>query len=323
MLRPGNDFNPFAPSVHLGHHQKALGDSVATFPAFAFALRNYPMIHFQIWPPDHMTELAEAAFAAYPNKTIKPARLIPTEADHKLPAALNKFKEGYTTLKTDLVDYVYRCVMDMDPPTQADKDYLQVVPTAAMKAQVAQRLGTSRYVVFTTNYTSKTRVFTAQVAQPVIDYVKARGFTPVFLGQKATPIMGDITIDAASSDIDITQGVNLLDSTTLMEAHAIMAGAAAVVGVDNGLLHLAAMTEVPVVAGFTNVAAATREPSRFGEKAWKWRSIEPPLSLACRLCQSRVHFAYEIKFTECMYGDYACNRLDPQEFISALQSFGV
>lgn len=322
MLRPGGP-NPFAKSVHIGFFQKALGDSVATLPAIKFALANYPMIHFQIWPPDHMTELVQAALAEYPNKTIKPARLIPTEADQKLPAALNKQKEGMTTLKTGLVDYTFRCILDMDPPTQADKDYLQVVPTAAMKAQVASRIGTSRYIVFTTNYTSKTRVFTAQVAQPVIDYIKSRGFTPVFLGQKSTPIMGDVAIPAESSDIDTSQGVNLLDSTTLMEAHAILAGAAAVVGVDNGLLHLAAMTEVPVVAGFTNVSAATREPSRFGEKAWKWRSIEPPLSLACRLCQSRVHFAYEIKFTECMYGDYACNRLDPQEFISALQSFGV
>ena len=314
--------SPFAPSVHIGFNQRALGDSVATLPAIAFALQQYPETHFQVWPPDYMVELVERALAPWPNKTVKGLSRIQAEADISLPAAMNKFKEGYSTLKTPLVEYAYRCLLDMDPPTAEDKNYLQP-PVAPLPDRLKTALGDQPYVVFTTNYTSRTRVFTPEVAHPIIDYVLARGHRPVFLGQKAVPVGGGATIGTSTSAIDTSRGLSLLDETTLVEAHSVLAGARAVVGVDNGLLHLAAMTDVPIVAGFTNVAASTREPHRHGTKSWRWSSVEPPKTLKCAPCQSKWHYCYNVKFTECPYEDYACNRLDPQEFISALQSFGV
>lgn len=312
--------SPFAASCHIGFMQKALGDSVASLPAIRFALRTYPDTVFQIWPPDYMVPLVEAALAEFPNKIVRPASRINTEADFTLPAALNKYKDGYTTLKTPLVPYAYRCILDMDPPTIADQNYVQIMPQPLSPALKAQ-LGDTPYVVFTTNYTSKTRVFTGAVANPVIDYVLARGYRPVFLGQKSVPLGGGAAIGTSTSDIDVSRGLSLLDATTLMEAQAILAGARAVVGVDNGLLHLAATSDVPIVAGFTNVAAHTREPYRHGEKAWNWRSIEPPKSLKCAPCQSKFHFCYKVKFTLCEYGDYLCNQLDPKLFINALEEF--
>lgn len=323
MIRPGGP-NPFAEEIHVAFNQAALGDSISTLPALVYALKNYHTTVFNIWPPDYQASLVAHALSPYPNARVRPASKINTEADKELPAAFNKFLNSYTTLKTELVPYTFRALLDHDPPSPVDMEYVQVTPKSEVISQAKNLLGgIEKYVVVTLNYTSETRRFLPKVANPVIDFIVAKEYTPVFLGSAKAPVNGGEAIQSHTTGADLSKGLSLLDRTSLEEAQAILGGATAVVGVDNGLLHLAATSQVPIVAGFTNVDPKTREPYRNGVKGWKWHNVVPTNELACRYCQSRWHLCYKVKFTECWYKDYQCLDLNPDEFIFYLRQYLV
>jgi len=311
MRMTRGDEYPFAPVVHLSFRQTALGDCVATMPAIIYALKHYPKTTFLIWPPDYLFSLFEFVLKEYPNKVIRPASKIATEADPDLPCATNKL-ELHSTLKTRADQYAFRAIMDMDAPSPVDLSY----PTVNVTEIETDKIIKERYVVFPTNFTSATRQFLPEVANDLIDYSIGLGYLPVFLGNSSTK-------DAApnqSSAIDFSKGCDLRDATTMLQTLRILGHASAVVGVDNGLLHLAALTNAPVIAGFTNVDPDTRVPYRRGIKGLRWTSIAPE-GLGCSPCQSKWHFIYDQKFTECRYGDYACLKLDVNKFKEAMDIY--
>jgi ADP-heptose:LPS heptosyltransferase len=85
-----------------------------------------------------------------------------------------------------------------------------------------------------------------------------------------------------------------------------MARAAATLGLDNGLLHLAACGPAPVVFGLTTADPRHRTPPRSeGERTIV---LTPPESLTCRFCQSRMRFLVGHNFDRCIYEDYACTK---------------
>jgi ADP-heptose:LPS heptosyltransferase len=163
------------------------------------------------------------------------------------------------------------------------------------------------YAVVTTAYTSDTRHWKSEYVNEVSDYLNSIGVTPVFLGKaythayKKTGIFG--TFDA-----DYTKGINLIDKTNLFEAHAIMANAKFVMGIDNGLLHLASMSQVPVIWGFTSVLPEHRLPYRNGIKGDNTYLVTPSEEeLPCTGCQSKFNFApSDHSFLNCWYDDLKC-----------------
>jgi len=70
-----------------------------------------------------------------------------------------------------------------------------------------------------------------------------------------------------------------------------------VVGLDNGLIHLAGLTDVPIVAGYTTVDPYFRLPWRHGVKGWRCFAVEP--SSECRYCQTATFCTYNINFLRC------------------------
>jgi len=311
------DSTPFAPEVHIGFKQTALGDCVATLPAIRFALKNYPSTTFNIWAPDYMADLVDRCFGAVPNARVYKASEIASRADVSLPAALNKFEgDGrHTTLKTRIDNYAFRAIVDMDPPEPKDAAYLQLTPRPEdMPPGLPQK-----YLVLTLGHTSDTRRMLPDLAQSITDHAGALGLPTVLLGTSK--------VSTGSGDLDVTQPaaptgevIDLRDWTSLLQAHAIMAGARVVVGIDNGLLHLAAMSEVPIIAGYTNVDPATRIPIRPGGYGWRYQAITPSVRPACVPCQSKWHFCYDVQFTKCFYKDYACLNFDHGHFISAIDN---
>jgi len=70
-----------------------------------------------------------------------------------------------------------------------------------------------------------------------------------------------------------------------------------IIGLDNGLIHLAGMTDVPIVAGYTTVDPYYRVPYRHGVKGWNCYVVEP--TSECRYCQTEHFETYGINFLEC------------------------
>ena len=94
-----------------------------------------------------------------------------------------------------------------------------------------------------------------------------------------------------------THYIDMIDQTTFPEALAILQDAKCVIGLDNGLIHLAGLTDAPIVVGYTTVDPYYRLPYRHGVKGWNCQVVEP--TSACRYCQTSILASYGIPFNRC------------------------
>lgn len=184
---------------------------------------------------------------------------------------------------------------------QADLD-------AARIPEAAAALTPGRYAVVTTGQTTPSRHVRPEYWNYVIEHVRAQGLTPVFLGKRVTETgnLRNIHTEYAR-ELRLDLGVNLLDQTSLFEAAAIMSRAAYVVGHDNGLLHLAGCTEVPIVFGYNLASPEHRKPIRTVGQTYDVALTHE--ELPCTFCQSRTNFVIGFNFRSCFYGDLRCMEL--------------
>jgi ADP-heptose:LPS heptosyltransferase len=146
-----------------------------------------------------------------------------------------------------------------------------------------------------------------EIANEVIDHIFKIGYVPLFLGKAATKVDPTRTLKGEYVEgINFEKGVDLRDKTNLLEAAKIMKESSLVVGLDNGLLHLAACSDVPIVMAFTNVEPRHRMPYRHDVLGWEVYPIVPDEKIECRFCQSQMKFAFDQNFAYCYYDDYKC-----------------
>lgn len=167
-----------------------------------------------------------------------------------------------------------------------------------------------RYAVLTPGFTTEVRMMRGKYLNTISSYLLYRGITPVYLGKNTFAISGKNHTVAptykASFDEDFKpeMGIDLREQTTLLEATEIMSGAEMVLGIDNGLLHFAGCTEVPIVFGHTITDPRHRSIRRpIGETI---NIVNSPKDLPCAGCQSHMRFVPFHDFKYCMYGDKAC-----------------
>lgn len=181
---------------------------------------------------------------------------------------------------------------------QADLDRLEL-PTEALHLQP------KKYIVVTTGMTTESRKTPPGAWNYIIDYVRELGFTPVFLGKSLMETGNPSNIHTAwQREIDYSKGVDLRDKTSLMQCASIMSRAACVVGHDNGLLHLAGCTEVPIVFGYNLASPEHRQPRRASGRIYNVALTSE--ELACNFCQSNTNFVIGYNFRQCFYKDNKC-----------------
>lgn len=126
------------------------------------------------------------------------------------------------------------------------------------------------------------------------------GITPVALG---APSVGTRTVHF-NPDYDFSNVIDLRGKTTLLQALKIMENAKLVIGLDNGLLHLAACTTTPIIFGYNIASPEHRRPRR---KKGTILDIHPdPKVLTCTFCQSKMRFMFNHDFKDCLYKDNKC-----------------
>lgn len=169
----------------------------------------------------------------------------------------------------------------------------------------AKVLESHKYAVITTGITTPSRHVPGKYWNPIIEYVIARGLIPVFLGKAVVETGNAKNIHTQwDPETRIDLGLDLRNKTTLTQAAAIMSRAAVVIGHDNGLLHLAGCTEVPIVFGYNLASPAHREPLRPAGKVYN--VVLTTKELVCNFCQSRTNFVIGYNFRQCFYGDNKC-----------------
>jgi hypothetical protein len=97
------------------------------------------------------------------------------------------------------------------------------------------------------------------------------------------------------------------------------------VGLDNGLLHLAACTPGNVIFGYNIASPEHRRPWR-GQ--YDERTVDVTLTadeLPCNWCQSRQKMMLNHSFHQCLYGDLKCVDMlfedDGKRFCDAIDYF--
>lgn len=209
-----------------------------------------------------------------------------------------KWDGNTSPMKIHLLDYAFLRLTDENPSLDK-KNYLQV---KLDKIKSRDFNLPEKYVVFTVGFTAEVREFLPAYINVLAQFVKHKGYTPVFIGQTQTKTGAAHVIKGTFSDeTDYSLGINLIDNTTLLEAAAIMDKAGAVVGVDNGLLHVAGCTKAPIVGGFTTVLPEIRMPVRNNILGHNFYPVTPDEDLGCTGCQQKTNFLYGHDYKKCWY----------------------
>jgi hypothetical protein len=130
------------------------------------------------------------------------------------------------------------------------------------------------------------------------------GITPVFLGKSDILLDGNKTTKF-KEDIHFHKGLDLREKTTVIEAAAIMQYAECTVGLDMGLLHVAAlMKDSKIIFGYNIVLPEHRRPRRDHGRCIDLFITKEELE--CIACQSVIKKLPTHKFDKCYYGDNKC-----------------
>lgn len=291
-----------------------MGDLIAQLPAVKYSLDNHPQLLVNLWVHNYGAELCKKAFEKYDRVTVYSLKEYEEKFNKNLYGR-SPYAHRIGNLAWHMTDHAFATIVGKQVEAK-DKNYIQIEPINVSSFNLPEK-----YMVVTTGFTSKARRWRRESISEVCDYITKIGYTPVFLGKSFTEAYNGEGI-TGNFDIDESKGISLIDKTSLLEAHGIMARAKCVIGVDNGLLHLGAMSEVPIIYAFTSVIKEHRLPYRHNEMGWNCYPIESK-ELKCFGCQSNCSFPpIDHDFRNCMYevDAYKCvDLLTSDKFIEQIK----
>lgn len=295
-----------------------VGDHVASLSAVHYIITQYNWLTPLVWLPDFLQELAKNVLPK--GTAIYGFSQMRGLYDPTKPTKTTKWDGSTSPMKIHCVDYSFLKLCDENPEARY-KNYLKVSMEDILIPDMP-----SDYVVLTTGFTADVREWPAASVNGTAQWCIKQGLTPVFLGQTNTRTGVQHVIKGSfSAEIEYDKGVNLVDKTSLLQAIRIMYGAKAILGVDNGLLHAAGCTDVPIIGGFTTVSPDIRMAYRNDILGWKYYPVTPDVDLSCKFCQQKTNFLYGHDYKNCLFKNDAFKRnkcvsqMTADKFISQLE----
>lgn len=322
-----NTKKPERIDFNIAINQGGLGDLIASLPILKFIIDNYSKNHkFHFWVPDYSKELVKYCF---PNEKIY--KLSEKEKfNDRLPTFYTAV-EVPTFLRQHLTDYASLLLCDTLLKPE-EKNYIKPdVSNHNLSPEVQELVrdvDLNKVIFITSMYTSEVRTFRASAINKIVKYIIKKGFIPIFIGKENTTHFEKQSnfIKGKTEDVDFTKGINLINKTTILDLLYLFNRGKMILGLDNGLLHLACMTDIFVIGGFTTVLPEHRLPYRHNILGWNYASVTPHVSLECRFCQS--NWPYEVKqdFTKCFYLEEGldntircCDQITADKFINIMK----
>lgn len=319
MLRPDTRLRDY--HVNVCSNFGGLGDMIARLPAFKYAVETYENVVMNVYWHDYVLPLVERLLPS--TERMRHKKLSDMAfADSKLPL-LDFSPTHISSFSMHMTEHAFLMLLNRIPRESKDMWYLQDDRNNSWHTRSTLGLDGKPFVVLTTGFTAPVREWLPKEVNKVKSWCERKGYVPVLLGSSQPMDVGNGNVIKSGfrmSELDMTGVNNLIDQTSITQALDVMRGAQAVVGVDNGLLHLASCTTTPVVWGFTSLVPEHRLPYLPGTHR---HEVVIPKKLSCAGCQSKVYFArHEFKY--CMYGDNACVTMMKGElFIEALERLGL
>lgn len=276
-----------------GWKHAALGDQIAWLPAIVYVAEQYNFVKGHLVCAPWFVDVAKEVLSSYPHWRVYSD--VPDHLGDGVPIFEMK-GEIPNAAVMPLVDLGFIRFGGIYPVPEGAGVYPKLeLGNIRLHEDVENE---KRYAVLTTGSTAPTRRMEAHTYNGIAKHLLERGVTPVHVG---TTSMNDgkrkIHID---SGYDLTLGINLINRTeSLVHTAKLLEQAEMVIGIDNGLLHLAALTDVTILYGFTMVGPNHRRIQRpYGHTYELYGDKE---KLPCLFCQENVRFFFGHNFEECLY----------------------
>lgn len=290
-FRPGTETEPKEVIFKFmlpGKTTAALGDMICWLPAIRYVAENYNFVMGHLVIPSFFTPIASSVLRQYPHWRIHENRIPDRLLDGV--ALKEQMLLPINATGAHLVDlgFIYFC--HLSPPPEGEDFYPELDLSDVEIAPLPDR-----YVVMTPIMEAATRTMPAATYNGICDYLISKGITPIHLG-KTDMAQRDLKLNP---EYDLSKGINLLDSTSLLEAARIMKESLMVIGIDNGLLHLAGMTDATILYGYTIAGPRQRQiRRRSGHLVEMYADKE---KLPCLFCQEHTRFFLNHDFRNCIY----------------------
>lgn len=286
-----------------------MGDYICYMPAIIWNAKNCPWVDGKLYVPHVFLEFAQNIMKPYSSFEVLRAEEINYAKQPSLMRAPGITMNGvkYAQIANGcgghLVDLGFLYYVNKFPTPQG-ADLFPEIDFGHTETRLPDGLSPNSYVVLTPGGVSENRTVPGEAWNPIIDYLQKRGITPVVLGKTK---LGPNFFTKFPPGMDWDRVINLVDKTTMIEAAWIMKNAAATLGLDNGLIHLAACTDAPIIAAYSMVNPRDRRPNR---RAGKWEEIfVSKEELPCTGCQSEMANMFPHTFNRCLYGHSDCIKL--------------
>lgn len=281
--------------------QGGLGDYICQMPVFEFLAEQHPHIHGRIFCNPPFDTVAKHIMKKYDHWKVYQTKLAQTVMkEGEMMFDPSTYRKYISACGSHLMDVGFMYYANQQ---KAPEKYYRMTDMSGLNHRFELP---KKYIVITPGATAKARTIPAKAFNQLTDFILELGMTPVFLGKKDFAQKGPKSDYFARIDpgYDFAKGIDLTEVTTLLDAIAIMEKAQCVVGLDNGLLHFAGCTSVPIVFGHTVASVEHREIRRkFGRTYNITLNKE---SLPCIGCQSNMRFVIGHAFKYCIYDDYKC-----------------
>lgn len=275
----------------------AIGDYLCHMVALNWIADTQPHVHGTIYAPDYFIEIPKHVFARRKNWKVLPRELLTEEEIKKNPTYMPSHQSVLNGTGAHLVDlgFVYFANLHSAPLDCYYPDlFLDEISNPITLRE--------EYAVMTPGATDLNRQMPPKLFNKIQTYLIQNGITPVYLGKE---FMTKCHMAKFSEEYDLSLGINLLEKTSLLEAAKIMDGAIVTIGLDNGLLHLAACTNSPIVFGYNVIGPKYRRPRRPSNKITI--DIFPDKQdLPCTFCMSDIRYFFGHDFKLCIYKDNKC-----------------
>lgn len=317
MLLHFNNYKPKQQTFNVVLLNGGMGDIIGGgLIVCSYMIKQYPWVNLLVWIPDFLLEFTKKLLPSH--ICVRPFSAMEDKFNIKISTLSTEWDGRTSPMKIHQVDYSFLRICD-EMPSIEHKNSLAF--NTLEDIDITSFNLPDKYVCIAIGHTSRTREWKIESLNEVIGYVKLRGYTPVFLGNKTVQTGQKEPIQSfVKEGINLNEGINLLDKTTLLQTTKIISKSKCIIGMDGGLLHLAGCTNTAIVGGFTTVAPEIRMPIRNNQLGWNYFPVTPPKTLQCRFCQNTTNFLQNHDYRYCIYKNYACiDTLKPDTWVNELE----
>lgn len=265
------------------------GDLICALVAVNYNITHFPDTQFQVWVPDYLLTFAKHVLPK--GSVVRPFSKAPSKFKKEIPGSTTQWASDHSPIRTHPMDYAFHMLSGRHCYRLEEKNYPRV---RADEVKLKYFNLPEKYVVIMAAAAEPCKTMPLETANAVIDLVISRGYDPVFLGREnAVAGYKDFSVKAKVTPMNFDKGVNLINKTDFLQSAAIIDGAAAYIGMDGGLTHLAGFTDTHIVAGYTLADPIHLAPVRNDSQTYKFHPIEPDINV-----ENRYYQTYHSGFTK-------------------------